>query len=140
MIRSEIRWCQNKGIFNNSENKFYHLIDKVEHTISYDLRRYNAIPYNIMQYHSISYNTMQWHAIPCNTMKYHTIICYTNIIGSRLGRITEKRPFLHFAKKRKTGFSKKDTLNWLKRLISIGERGTFYFALLCPVVARTWLQ
>ena len=58
--------------------------------------------------------------------------------------ITEKRPFLRFAEKRKTGrksvFSQKKLPKFAKRLIFIGEKGTFSFPQLLPVVARTWLE
>ena len=57
--------------------------------------------------------------------------------------ITEKRPFLRFAEKRKTGrksvFFPKKLPKFAKRLIFIGEKGTFSFPQLLPVVARTWL-
>ena len=57
--------------------------------------------------------------------------------------ITEKRPFLRFAEKRKTGrksvFFPKKLPKLAKRLIFIGEKGTFSFPQLLPVVARTWL-
>ena len=57
--------------------------------------------------------------------------------------ITEKRPFLRFAEKRKTGrksvFFQKKLPKLAKRLIFIGEKGTFSFPQLLPIVARTWL-
>ena len=57
---------------------------------------------------------------------------------------TEKRPFLRFAEKRKTGrksfFFSKQLPKFAKRLIFIGEKGIFFFWQLCPVVARTWLR
>jgi len=57
--------------------------------------------------------------------------------------ITEKRPFLRFAEKRKTGrksvFFQKKLPKFAKILIFIGEKGTFSFPQLLPVVARTWL-
>ena len=57
---------------------------------------------------------------------------------------TEKRPFLHFAEKRKTGrksvFFEKKLQKFAKRLIFIGEKATFSFPQLFPVVARTWLE
>merc|ERR1712055_1188403 len=57
--------------------------------------------------------------------------------------ITEKRPFLRFAEKRKKGpkirFFPKKLPKLAKRLIFIGEKGTFSFPQLLPVVARTWL-
>merc|ERR1712055_815135 len=58
--------------------------------------------------------------------------------------ITEKRPFLRFAEKRKKGpkirFFPKKLPKLAKRLIFIGEKGTFSFPQLLPVVARTWLE
>merc|ERR1712155_301750 len=61
-----------------------------------------------------------------------------------LRRNGRKRPFLRFAEKRKTGrksvFFQKKHQKSAKRLIFIWEKGTFSFAQLCPVVARTWLE
>ena len=56
-----------------------------------------------------------------------------------------KRWFLRYAQQRKTGqnsciFSSKKHQNSAKRLIFIWEKGTFFFAQLCPVVARTLLE
>ena len=57
---------------------------------------------------------------------------------------TEKRPFLRFAEKRFFGqksvsLKKKNTRNLLKTDIYLGK-GYFFFAQLCPVVARKWLE
>ena len=58
--------------------------------------------------------------------------------------ITEKRPFLRLAEKRKTGrksvFRYSNHPKLSKRLIFIWEKGTFSFWQLCPVVAGTWLE
>ena len=61
-----------------------------------------------------------------------------------LRRNGRKWPFLRFAEKRKTGrksvFFPKNHPKSAKRLMFIWEKGTFSFAQLCPVVARTWLE
>ena len=56
--------------------------------------------------------------------------------------IMEKRPFLSSAEKcffgYKSVFSKKNHPKFAKGVIFIWEKGTFLFAQLFPVVARTW--
>ena len=58
--------------------------------------------------------------------------------------ITEKRPFLRLAEKRKTGrksvFRYSNHPKLSKRLIFIWEKATFSFWQLCPVLAGTWLE
>ena len=58
--------------------------------------------------------------------------------------ITEKRQFLRSAEKcffwSKMGFNPKNHPKFLKRLIFIWEKATFFFEQLFPVVARTWLE
>ena len=58
--------------------------------------------------------------------------------------ITEKRTFLRSAEMcffwPKMGFSPKNHPKFLKRLIFIWEKATFFFEQLFPVVARTWLE
>ena len=59
-------------------------------------------------------------------------------------RITEKRPFLRSAEKcfflPKMGFIPKNHPKFLKRLIFIWEKATFFFGQLFPAVARTLLE
>ena len=58
--------------------------------------------------------------------------------------ITEKRPFLRFAKKpffgKNSVFSPENTQNLLKDWYSFGKRVLFLFAQLFPVLARTWFE
>ena len=58
--------------------------------------------------------------------------------------IMEKGQSLRLAEKQKIGlksiFSNTKHLKSAKRLIFIWEKGTFFFAQLCPVVARTWFR
>ena len=57
--------------------------------------------------------------------------------------IRKKKPFLYLAEKwffgQKSFFPKKKS-KFAKRLVFILEKGTFLFAQLFPVVARTWLE
>ena len=58
-------------------------------------------------------------------------------------RITEKRTFYVQLKSvfwPKLGFNPKNHPKFLKRLIFIWEKATFFFEQLLPVVARTWLR